>query len=332
VLVQGGVIAYRGRERPPSARPSSTSGTLLPGLIDAHVHLSEDLDADLRQSAALGVTTVLDMWNGGTRYEHQDHSSQRPSGMATCWPESAPRRRRAPVPDGRSTVPTITDSADAPTFVDAHSRRIRLHQDHLRRSRVDAEAGSDAVSKHAGGTNCCARAGQAGGGAYPFRAQARDAIEAGADRLVHLFNADSVTPGFAGLVERHHAFVIPTLTVWSACAASRSARDGGRFLLGLDPSRVAPGDGSPSMAPRDTVSAWEPTGHSSAGPAQGAGPPGRRPGPGADLRRVGPWRACSLVDAGMSPAGRSRPPRGARAPFAHRSGTDQPGLGPIWSW
>ena len=35
--------------------------TLMPGLIDAHVHLSDSVDADLRQSLALGVTTVLDM-------------------------------------------------------------------------------------------------------------------------------------------------------------------------------------------------------------------------------------------------------------------------------
>src|SRR5580700_4687477 len=43
--------------------------------------------------------------------------------------------------------------------------------------------------------------------------QARDAIEAGADGLAHLF-ADSVpAPDFATLVASHHAFVVPTLTV-----------------------------------------------------------------------------------------------------------------------
>src|ERR1700733_2108007 len=43
--------------------------------------------------------------------------------------------------------------------------------------------------------------------------QARDAIEAGADGLAHLF-ADSVpAPDFATLVASHHASVVPTLTV-----------------------------------------------------------------------------------------------------------------------
>src|ERR1700739_2641158 len=39
--------------------------TLLPGLFDAHVHISEDIDGTLRQALRFGVTTVLDMFNSG---------------------------------------------------------------------------------------------------------------------------------------------------------------------------------------------------------------------------------------------------------------------------
>lgn len=35
--------------------------TLLPGLIDAHVHIGGSFQP-LEQAPALGVTTVLDMW------------------------------------------------------------------------------------------------------------------------------------------------------------------------------------------------------------------------------------------------------------------------------
>src|SRR4051794_26339583 len=38
--------------------------TLLPGLFDAHVHLADNPEPALRQAISLGVTTVLDMFNG----------------------------------------------------------------------------------------------------------------------------------------------------------------------------------------------------------------------------------------------------------------------------
>src|SRR6476619_1247449 len=71
VVVRDGVIAQVGDARlpvPTGAHLIAGRGrTLLPGLIDAHVHLSDSAQADLNQSLALGVTTDLDMWSGGTR-------------------------------------------------------------------------------------------------------------------------------------------------------------------------------------------------------------------------------------------------------------------------
>src|SRR5262245_17575373 len=68
VVVRDGVIAQVGDANvsvPAGGRIVDGRGrTLLPGLIDAHVHLSNDVESDLRQSLALGVTTDLDMWNG----------------------------------------------------------------------------------------------------------------------------------------------------------------------------------------------------------------------------------------------------------------------------
>src|SRR5688572_29452097 len=62
VVVRDGVIAEIGARD--LAVPRGTfvidgrGRTLFPGLIDAHVHLSDSLEADLRQAIALGVTTV----------------------------------------------------------------------------------------------------------------------------------------------------------------------------------------------------------------------------------------------------------------------------------
>ena len=56
--------------------------------------------------------------------------------------------------------------------------------------------------------------------------QARDAIEAGAEGLVHLFANSAPTPDFAGFVAKHHVFVVPTLTVLE----SASGRPSGESL------------------------------------------------------------------------------------------------------
>ena len=222
VLVQDGLIVRIGGAE--TTAPSGTtiidgSGkTLLPGLIDAHVHLSEELDADLRQSASLGVTTVLDMWNGGTRFERiKTIRATDPPGMADVRTAglgaSAPGGH--PSQMGGPPFPTITDSADATAFVDARiaegSDYIKIIYDDLSSMRKPVPMLSRSTlagliaAAHARGKLAVVH--------ILSESQARDAVEAGADGLVHLFNADSVTSGFAGLVERHHTFVIPTLTV-----------------------------------------------------------------------------------------------------------------------
>jgi len=64
VKVENGMIrsiTAAGVRPPESAAVINGAGrTLLPGLIDAHVHIG--LEETLEQAAALGVTTVLDMW------------------------------------------------------------------------------------------------------------------------------------------------------------------------------------------------------------------------------------------------------------------------------
>src|ERR1700675_3062362 len=64
VTVEDGMtrsISVAGVRPPDSAVVIDGAGrTLLPGLIDAHVHIGRE--ETLEQAAALGVTTVLDMW------------------------------------------------------------------------------------------------------------------------------------------------------------------------------------------------------------------------------------------------------------------------------
>ena len=65
VLVEEGIIKYVGIEVPNTeVRVVSGSGsTLIPGLIDAHIHADKGRVLALEQSLRFGVTTVLDMHN-----------------------------------------------------------------------------------------------------------------------------------------------------------------------------------------------------------------------------------------------------------------------------
>src|SRR3989442_13693210 len=69
VTVEDGMIqsvTAAGVRPPDSAVVIDGAGrTLLPGLIDAHVHIGRE-ESTLEQAAALGVTTVLDMWGDPT--------------------------------------------------------------------------------------------------------------------------------------------------------------------------------------------------------------------------------------------------------------------------
>ena len=65
VLVRDGQIEAYGEGSPPTediAVVSKPGYTLLPGLIDAHVHVVSKGDLPLKQSIRFGVTTVLDMF------------------------------------------------------------------------------------------------------------------------------------------------------------------------------------------------------------------------------------------------------------------------------
>lgn len=66
VLIQNGLISAIGRHvpTPPGETVISGSGrTLLPGLIDAHVHIPKEASVALQQGIDLGVTTQLDMYS-----------------------------------------------------------------------------------------------------------------------------------------------------------------------------------------------------------------------------------------------------------------------------
>src|SRR5215472_1979867 len=128
VLIADGVIKEIGPTLAPgNAKVVDGAGkTLLPGLIDAHVHVHGA--ETLEQALIFGVTTEFDMMMSPLReYElKSEENDRRASFFSAGFP--------ATVPGGHGTeygmaVPTIVLSSDAARFVDA---RLREGSDYIK--------------------------------------------------------------------------------------------------------------------------------------------------------------------------------------------------------
>jgi imidazolonepropionase-like amidohydrolase len=186
--------------------------TLLPGLIDSHVHLWDP--AQLEREALFGVTTVIDMGESAPVLAQLNQ-----------WQATHPRRPEAdfrsagsPVtaPGGHGTeydfpVPTVRAPGEAQAFVDARiaegSELIKLmYTPGSPLASISKETLAAAVSTaHARGELAVVHIETLQG--------AHDAVDAGVDGLAHLFADRPADVSFTDAVVAHHAFVVPTLTV-----------------------------------------------------------------------------------------------------------------------
>lgn len=218
VLISNGRIERLGtRLSAPSSATivDGTGKTLLPGFIDAHTHTFADV---LPQALAFGVTTQLEMFTdiglaAGLRADQR-------AGKANARSDIFSAGTLVTSPKGHGTqfgmiIPTISSPDSAQSFVDARlaegSDFIKIVYDDgsayaLRRATIDKPTLSAVIgATHKRGKLAVVHIGSARG--------ARDAIESGADGLVHIHADPDSLPGFAALVKRRGAFVIPTLTV-----------------------------------------------------------------------------------------------------------------------
>jgi len=233
VLIEGGKIKEIGGDLPVgNSRVVDGAGkTLLPGLIDAHVHVH---GADtLEQALVFGVTTELDMMMQ-PRMEAQLKAADR-DDRAAFFSAGNP----ATVPGGHGTeygfeIPTLIKASEAEKFVE---QRIREGSDYIKvmytagaeiprmnpRPTLSRETLAAVIAAaHKNNRLAVVHIGSEMG--------ARAAILAGADGLAHLFRGHSSPQDFGELVASHHAFVIPTLSVmYSVCgpdsAGSRLVKD-----------------------------------------------------------------------------------------------------------
>jgi hypothetical protein len=190
--------------------------TLLPGLIDSHVHLAPDPEQALSQSLSLGVTTAIDMFSTGEglsalkRFEREDSpalADLRTAGTGAAAPGGWP--------SSQTVYPTISNPDQVEAFVQARlsegSHFIKVFYDDLSRSGAPRPTISeetlgaliDAAKTH----------GVVSVVHIATETEARKAIAAGGDGLAHMFIGDSVSADFGEFAASHDAFVIPTLSV-----------------------------------------------------------------------------------------------------------------------
>jgi imidazolonepropionase-like amidohydrolase len=238
VLVRDGRIAVVAPEVPAAPDIEEIDGagkTLLPGLIDAHGHAR---GSALREQIAFGVTTVLDMsteptWAAAMRREQK-------SGQGLDRADLYSAGMLVTAPHGHGTeyedIPTLSSAEQAQAFVDA---RIAEGSDYIKIVYDDGRGAGRPMptldlatlravidAAHARKLLAVVHIGSVPG--------ARDALETGADGLVHLSVDRAVDDDFVALALRRGAFVVPTLTLLeSSCGIASGAS------LATDP-RIAP--------------------------------------------------------------------------------------------
>ncbi len=244
VVVQDGRITAAG---PGVAIPAGLSvidgagKTLLPGLIDSHVHVFPGAQAD---ALRFGVTTELDMFD--ILHDFRQWKAQRQSlaktnaadtwasGLGVTVAGGAPLQAVPP----EMHIPTLDNVADAKKFVDARvaegSDYIKIFIENLSEYHTDRSLPTLTRDE------VCAviRAAHEDGRMTTVHAQAewaaREAIECGTDGLAHIFPDQVADADFIALAKRRRIFVETTDSVWAGAAGLDLAQK-----LAADP-RVAP--------------------------------------------------------------------------------------------
>ena len=230
VLIDGGKIVdadFHGAAPAGATLVNGLGRTLLPGLIDAHVHAYQHLELPL----VFGVTTQVDMFTSVALM--QDVSRKMEAGTNSGQADLFSAGTLATAPGGHGTqfgmpIPTLTKPEQAQAFVDARiaegSRFIKIVME-------DGSGGLPKATLDVPTVTALVKAAHLRSKLAVVHvsslAHARAALEAGADGLVHLFVGKEVDPAamasLVKLAKAHHAFVIPTFSVLESIAGVRAA-------------------------------------------------------------------------------------------------------------
>ncbi len=253
VLIDGGKIVdadFRGKAPAGATLIDGTGRTLLPGLIDAHVHAFRHFELPL----LFGVTTQVDMFTGVAAMQDVSRKMQAGANHGQSDLFSAGTLATAPGGHGTGygmTIPTLSTPAQAQAFVDA---RIAEGSHFIKIVMEDGQPGHAMPSLDSATVtaliNAAHRRGKLAVVHISTLAHARAALQAGADGLVHLFTGSAIDAAelaqFVKLAKARKAFVIPTFSVLESMAGIKAADvlgDAGLMAL-LDKEQKAPLNGS----------------------------------------------------------------------------------------
>lgn len=216
VLIRDTKIAAVGHAlTAPSARIVDGAGkTLIPGLIDAHVHTMSRFTP--QQALAFGVTTEIDLHCQVALCAELQKEQLR--GPVTDRADVLSALTAVTVPKGHGTeyfpVPTITNPDSAKAFVDARiaegSQWIKVIYTVGYPQRPLPTLDLTTVRAVVAAAH---RRGKLVVVHIDALSSAREVIEAGADGLVHSFTDVAPDAEFGRFMAAHHAFMIPTLSV-----------------------------------------------------------------------------------------------------------------------
>jgi imidazolonepropionase-like amidohydrolase len=225
VLLEGGKIAsadFKG-SAPAGAKVVEGAGrTLMPGLIDSHVHAYRFLDLPL----LFGVTTQIDMFMpvAGMQQVQRRMANGENKDAADIFSAGI----LATVPGGHGTeyglpIPTLTKPEEAQAWVDA---RIAEGSNFIKIVLEPGWPGRPMKSLDVPTVKALIDASHKRGKLAVVHISklddARSALEAGADGLVHLFTGESIAAAdlqaFAKLAKQRKAFIIPTFSVMESIA------------------------------------------------------------------------------------------------------------------
>ena len=200
--------------------------TLLPGLIDAHVHIWAE--QQLKQSMIFGVTTVVDMFMSADFMKQikEIQSSGEGNDMASLISPGI----LATAPGGHGTqygldIPTLSKPEDAEAFVDA---RIAEGSDFIK---IICERGSGpkkiptlTMETIKALIDAAHRRHKLAVVHTSTLQDAMDVMNAGADGLAHLYLKGGIDPEFGKMAAEKGTFVIPTFCVLESIAGINDQR------------------------------------------------------------------------------------------------------------
>ncbi len=221
VLIKDGKVAALGESISPGPESKTIEGTgktLLPGLIDSHVHVW--FETHLSQAAMFGVTTELDMMSSPGAMAM--FRSRQKRGKANNRADVFSAGAAVTVKGGHGTqfglpVPTVKDAGEAAQFV---KDRVREGSDFIKLIYEDGSAygtsrptltedmfSAAVVSAHESKKLAVAHISTADG--------AQLAIRNDIDGLVHLFANSKLNDDLIGMAKERKIFVVPTAAVVS---------------------------------------------------------------------------------------------------------------------